>query len=86
MSNQKDLSIIIPFYNEEKSINEVANKLISTFSESKLVFITWCSALFFNVIFLSGKSVGFISFNGCMARPGTLSNNVKDSYGKVIEY
>ena len=39
MSNQKDLSIIIPFYNEEKSINEVANKLISTFSESKLVFI-----------------------------------------------
>ena len=39
MSNQKDLSIIIPFYNEEKSIKEVANKLISTFSESKLVFI-----------------------------------------------
>ncbi len=39
MSNQKDLSIIIPFYNEEKSINEVANKLISTFSKSKLVFI-----------------------------------------------
>ena len=39
MSNQKDLRIIIPFYNEEKSINEVANKLISTFSESKLVFI-----------------------------------------------
>ena len=39
MSNQKDLSILIPFYNEEKSINEVANKLVSTFSESKLVFI-----------------------------------------------
>lgn len=39
MSNQKDLSILIPFYNEEKSINEVANKLISTFPESKLVFI-----------------------------------------------
>ena len=39
MSNQKDLSIIIPFYNEEKSINKVANKLISNFSKSKLIFI-----------------------------------------------